>query len=166
MKKLLIFTALVLLFTGCASSTKDKSKSFKKNVFEHRITYDAKGTRSEARHGFVLINGRMLEDVFLIVSWDEVVYRFYQRKNRWGKDGYFPGGAVDIELSKERISKEELERGWVAGNKKLKGIPPAWIYAGWEKGSAFVSPDKIAGLISALGLKAIERDLNKPQLKK
>lgn len=127
---------------------------------EHNVTFSHKGTRSEAKHGHLIINGSEIPDVFTLVFTGERAYKFYQRTHLWGRDGYFPAKSAkipEIKQSEAEISSESLKKGWYTGKEKLKGTPPCWVYVEWEGGNAFVSPDSIEKMAGALNLKKIQR---------
>jgi len=128
---------------------------------EHTITYSREGTRSEARHGHLTINGNEIPDIFNIVICGKEAYKYYQRRNIWGRDGYFPIDlwAITNELSEsdKEITDKAVTLGWYRGVKRLKNTPRNWIYVEWSKGRAFVSPDKTKKLSKAFSVKKISR---------
>jgi len=152
---------LILVFISLFTSSEILLSMGSTAEFEHRIEYSSKGTRSEAKHGYLYLNGDKIGDYFTLIIYNDEAYKFFQRDHRWGKDGYFPNKAIKTDektgVSKEEITSEVLDRGWYEGNEKLKSTPPYWIYAEWQSGSAFVSIEKIREMADALGLKKIPR---------
>ena len=74
-----------LSFLSCTSSQNRDAccKEQGPNVaIKHTITYTRKGSRSEARHGHLIINDWELPDVFTYVICGDRVYKFYQRSNK------------------------------------------------------------------------------------
>ena len=79
----------------------------------HEITYTAKGTRSEARHGHLFVDGRDVPWVFSRVVCGETSYRLRFRSNLWGDDGYWP--EVPAYTPPEEgtpLAAESLEKGY------------------------------------------------------
>jgi hypothetical protein len=70
----------------------------------HRITYTRKGSRSEARHGHLKVNNREIPDLFSLVAQGDRAFRFFQRKNLWRDDGYFPTRMPVIDKSGSEIT--------------------------------------------------------------
>jgi hypothetical protein len=151
----------LFLIIACASSEKRKNTNnqFIFQKIEHNITYSQKGTRSEAKHGHLFINGKELPDVFYMLRSGETAYKFYQRENIWGWDGYFKleDELIPIKKSPEKITKEDLAKGWYTGKEKLEGTPGNWVYLEWGNGSGFSSLEAIEDLISILNIKKIPR---------
>ncbi|MCU0822171.1 MAG: hypothetical protein MUC95_06830, partial [Spirochaetes bacterium] len=90
---------------------------------EHRITYSRQGTRSEAKHGHLFINGNEVPALFTIIISGKEVFRFHQRTWLWGIDGYFPvektENACTIKESSAQIGSDLLDKGWYAGKERL-----------------------------------------------
>ena len=132
--------------------------------FKHTITYTRKGSRSESRHGQLLINGNPVADAFNIVSHGTIAYKFYQRKNLWGLDGYFPIEIPTIEKpdldSQEEFAADMLDLGWHLGNVRYKNTPQCWIFVQWGKGSAFVDAGKLDAFVNYMKLKKLPRQVS------
>ena len=123
-----------------------------------KITYSNKGSRSEARHGYLLYKGKSIPDVFNKIIYKSNVYIFFQRIEMWGDDGYFPyNEEIKIKDSNDNISKEQLEKGWYLGKDRLQGTPENWIYVEWEDKSAFLSLDKINPFTREFEMETIDR---------
>ncbi|RPJ08064.1 MAG: hypothetical protein EHM28_05330 [Spirochaetaceae bacterium] len=125
---------------------------------EHKVRIDQEGTRSESRHGYLIINGKALPDNFSVVAYDGVKYIFSQRQNMWGDDGYFPlQKALAFEPATQVFRNEDLALGWYEGSKVKKGTPVNWLYVEWSGGACFVSIDRIEDLIVQYKIPAIRR---------
>jgi hypothetical protein len=153
---------LILLIILFAPSLKDKCTDAlcALQKIEHKVDYSHKGTRSEARHGYLSVNGENLPDVFTLVRSGDIAYKFYQRSNMWGADGYFPlekSVKSGIKGSVKEIESAALKQGWYLGKELLKGTPSDWLYTEWKGGSAYVSPDTIKKMTQTLKLKTILR---------
>ena len=153
-----ILISIVILFLLKIDAGFSMGKS---PVLEHRITYSHKNTRSEARHGHLLINGYEIPDIFSLVIFQESVFKFYQRKQIWGMDGYFPvdktAGISSIEESSADIGPDVMSKGWYEGKEKLAGTPADWLYVEWKEGAAFLSSEKIKNFASEHNLETIPR---------
>ncbi len=161
MKNLKIFF-VILLAIIFAPSLKEKCADLHcaLHKIEHSVTYSNRGTKSEAKHGHLSVNGKELPDVFMSVRSEDATYKFYQRKYRWGKDGYFPYKEKDktaVKKSAKKISKKELEKGYYTGKELLEGTPGNWLYTEWGDGSCYVSPEAVENMIQDLRLKIIPR---------
>lgn len=162
MRNIIAFILLIfLLALSCIDNSIIAKEKILNTQIEHRVTYTRKGTRSEAKHGHLWINRRKLPDVFTLVKFEDRVYKFYQRRQLWGRDGYFPikesEKKITIRGSDRYISDEYLFRGWYMGDFRFKHTPSSWIYVKWRGGGAFVSPHKIDEMISVIKIKIIPR---------
>ncbi|MDY6968599.1 MAG: hypothetical protein SVR08_08100 [Spirochaetota bacterium] len=162
MKRVAIILLLLFLITAITDASDFFSKEEASDVeIEHYITYSHRSTRSESRHGFIKINGKTVPSVFLLIKYRNLLYEFYQRTYLWGRDGYFPVNARQVndvfKKSNKGISKKHLSKGWYLGNEYLKNTPSNWIYVQWRDGDAFVSSEKIDEMVKSLRLKAIPR---------
>ena len=54
--------------------------------------------------------------------------------------------------------EELLERGWYEGAERLAGTPENWIWGGWNGGSLFAAPEKLAEAARELKLPQLPRD--------
>lgn len=160
LKRILVLSIFLSIITCCPAGK--CVKNCQKNALcsiEHSITYSNKGSKSEAQHGHLFINGKEIPDVFTQISCIDKTYKFYQRKQMWGRDGYFPlDEQAQIKASSAKITDEQIKKGWYTGAEKLDGTPCPWLNVQWEGGSAFVSPDKIEDMAAAENLKPIKRD--------
>lgn len=157
---ILILSSLFII--ACASSFKEKCTGPNCSIksAEHLITYSRKGTRSEAKHGHLTIDNRKIPDVFSLVISGGKTYKFHQRKFMWGLDGYFPVEFKKediIKISSNKISLQDIQKGWYMGKEVREDTPSDWFYAEWDSGSAFIAPDAIAKIILEFDLKKIPR---------
>lgn len=133
-----IFLLLLFLLKIDAGFSMGKSPSI-----EHSITYSNKGTRSEAKHGHLFIHGKEIPDIFTLVFYREQVFKFHQRTQLWGNDGYFAiegaQGKIILKESSAEIGRDSLSRGWYNGKEKLSGTPANWLYVEWDEGTAFLT---------------------------
>jgi len=119
----------------------------------HYLTYTNKGTRSEARHGHLVVHGKEIPWCFDRVSAAGQSFSFRVRTHLWGDDGYFPDGSPWSEKKGPAgPTPLELTRGYYVGGERLAGTPSSWIFVEWndkdaKKRSAFVDPLKIERLI-------------------
>jgi hypothetical protein len=124
----------------------------------HRISYSAKGSRSEARHGYIEIEGYTVPDVF-----EEIVYRgvgigFRTRSHLWGDDGYWPDACVSLPEEKgPSLTAEDRERGWIVTDMTPGDLPEEWVFVKWEGGSAFVAAEALKDLVDEMQLPILER---------
>jgi hypothetical protein len=96
---------------------------------EHEIIYTAKGTRSEARHGHLKIDGREVPWAFSQIVVDGAAYRLRFRTQMWGDDGYHPDPSVPLlPESPVEISEEIAAQGYYCGSRRLRGTPGNWLY--------------------------------------
>jgi hypothetical protein len=135
---LLVF--VILLIAGCSSQTVEVN---------HFLTYSAKGTRSEARHGHLIVNGKEMPWAFKQIAVNGKSYSLHFRSNLWGDDGYHPDGVVLVpEKGDETVASETLEKGYWLGAERPENIPQHWLFVTWgQRSSAFVAPGAIDKLI-------------------
>jgi len=161
MKKILIFV-MSFLFSSFLIGAYSMGKSASP-VVEHYVKYSNKGTRSEARSGYLKVNGFIVPDNFVTVVAGGNIYHFYMRKYMWGNDGYFPDKNSDAAAlcpAIERIlSSEELARGWAIVDGWPINTPSQWIYVIWKNGSAVVAPEKIDEFIKRNNIVPLPRSL-------
>ncbi len=119
-------------------------------TLDHTITYTAKGSRSEAQHGHLWVDGEELPKVFTRVSRGQLSYRLHQRQNLWGADGYHPETpAVLPTASSDVMPIIARERGYYLGEKRLKDTPEDWLCVEWGQSQrAFVAPKSIENFIA------------------
>jgi hypothetical protein len=139
-KTILMLLSFSLAVSGCAKDTVQ---------IEHYLTYSAKGTRSEARHGHLSINGEEIPWAFKTVNFNGKTYTLNFRNHLWGTDGYHQDSVPAIlAVSEDILSAEYLSKGYCLANKRPVGLPESWIFVTWGQGeSAFVAPDAIKELI-------------------
>jgi len=124
----------------------------------HWVTYSAKGSRSEARHGHLEIEGYTLPDVFTRLSYRGVGVSFDSRSNLWGEDGYWPDAQVSLpEEEGPPLPEEAKERGWILADKVPSDIPEEWVWVKWKDGSAFVAAERLKDFVEEMGLPLLER---------
>ena len=121
-------------------------------------TYSARGSRSEARHHYLEIEGERIPDVFSKVVYKGLSFTFGSRKYHWGDDGYLRGSDAEVTGSPSPISAEQLERGWYEGGGILQGTPENWIYGEWKGGALLAAPEKLGWAVETLDLPVIPRD--------
>lgn len=138
----MIFLSVYLFITNGSSMGKSK-----KPHIEHWIKYSNKGTRSEARSGYLKVDGYVVPDNFMTVIVDGKTYNFYMRKYIWGNDGYFPDNDADIQALcphlQEALTNEQIIQGWAMVKGRPFNTPDNWIYVIWKDGTAVVSPEKL-----------------------
>ncbi len=127
----------------------------------HWVTYSAKGSRSEARHGFIEIEGYTVPDVFTSLVYKGIGVTFSSRSYHWGDDGYWPSAKVAVpEVEGPSLSETDKETGWKITDKRPAGLPENWVYVEWEEGAAFVAPDRLKDFVEKMGLPLIPREGN------
>jgi len=161
MKKILAILSILAacaVITGCATASA-KSGSV---VVKHEIKYSNKGTRSEGRSGYLIINGITLPDCFSKVAAEGKIYSFKTKSTTWGDDGYFPVEGKSIEsvfpAINKKLSDTDLLNGWSEVIGSYLNVPANWIFVKWETGSAVLSPDKVDELVKIKSLKLIPRN--------
>lgn len=132
--------SVFFIISGCTAGT---------TSLTHYLTYSAKGTRSEARHGHLRINGKEVPKAFSCVAYGGRSYSMRYRSNLWGADGYHPDSPARLPLeSSAPVSRTALARGYYLGSERLSGTPSTWIFVRWDKEkAAFAAPDKLPVLI-------------------
>jgi len=120
--------------------------------------YSARGTRSEARHHYLEIEGERIPDVFSKVIYKGLSFTFGSRKYTWGDDGYLRGPDAAVPGSASPVPGEQLERGWYEGGEILKGTPENWIYGEWKAGALLAAPEKLGQAVETLDLPVLPRD--------
>jgi len=131
MKIMIAFVTLLSLFAACAGAV----------TLEHRTDYSRKGTRSESRHGYLLVNGKAVPDVFSFVQQGDQAWEFFTRKHLWGDDGYHP---THIRITNNQAARpctdEVLTRGWYPGPDRLRETPHDWLFVRWSTNTAWIAP--------------------------
>ena len=120
--------------------------------------YSARGTRSEARHHFLEIEGERIPDAFSKVVYKGLSFTFRSRKYTWGDDGYLMESHAAVPGSASFIPAEQVERGWYEGGEILKGTPENWIYGEWKDGALLAVPEKLGQVVETLDLPVLPRD--------
>jgi hypothetical protein len=150
----LVPLATLFVFSGCVHRTDQPAGP----LLEHRISYSAKGSRSEARHGSLFFQGEAVPDVYETVADDGITYRFRTRQQMWGDDGYHPGAPVEpAPASQDAFQTADRNTGWYHGPHKKPGTPVNWVYVEWSNGRAFVAPDQLDALADTKNLPPISR---------
>ncbi len=127
----------LLLLMGALSPTLQADQPFPR--LEEKILYSNKGSRSEARHHYLVLDHHDIPDVYSLVYQEGQVYRFLQREHPWGDDGYFPvPEKLEIAQSSHSISDQEIMRKYYTGKKRKAGTPDHWLYVEWKDGAAFM----------------------------
>lgn len=120
--------------------------------------YSARGSRSEARHHYIEIEGFSVPDVFSQLKYKDFPFVFISRQYHWGDDGYVRAGELAVPESTSAVAEELLERGWYEGAERLSGTPGNWIWGAWKGGSLFAAPEKLAEAAKELNLPPLPRD--------
>jgi len=138
-KRSITFAALLVLAACMAEGPR----------ISHHITYTAKGTRSEARHGHSFVDGREVPWLFSRVACGPASYALRFRSHLWGDDGYWPEVPVYTPLyGSAPLPPESLQNGYDLSVRRPAGTPVDWIWVQWGKDrGAFVAPDRIDDLI-------------------
>jgi len=146
--------ALVPLASVCVSTESAEP------CISHTITYSNKGSRSEAQHGFLAIDGYDVPDNFTFLQYGLTggrAFSFTTRSHLWGSDGYWPTEARIIPIGEGAFDDADLKQGWVQTPSQIPGIPQNWVYVEWLEGSAFVAPSSMEAMVEALNIPFIPR---------
>jgi len=144
--------AFILAFGACVGGL----------YLEHRVTYSYRGTEAEERHGYLILDGYLVPDVFTFVQQDGAAWVFHRQTRGWGRgyqDGYHEAErSSNIRPSDVAIDEMTLFRGWYLSKTCLSNTPSGWLYVLWPGGgSAFVSPDALPGFIEEQRLARLPR---------
>ena len=136
----MIAFAVVLVLAGCMTGSP---------MVSHDITYTAKETRSEARHGHLFVDSYEVPWVFSRVSCGQTSYVLRFRSNLWGDDGYWPEVPAYTPAEKGTpIPAGSIKKGYFRALKRPAGTPDDWIWVQWGKDqAAFVAPGRMDALI-------------------
>ncbi|HNX60228.1 MAG TPA: hypothetical protein PKK43_14095 [Spirochaetota bacterium] len=132
------------------------------------VTYRHKGTRSESRSGSLTIDGIKIPDTFTYVLCDGKMFRFYQRTQRWGKDGYFPSDEPVSSVFPDATSNPDAasaDKGWRDVKGRSDSVPAHWIYVRWDGGMVAVEVSHIGEFVKTRNIKPISR-MTSPSFKK
>ena len=136
----------------------DEKQKLCRGMF-HFVTYSAQNTRSEARHGYVEIEGYVVPDVFTCLSYKNKGVTFLIRSNLWGDDGYWPSVGVDLpEEFGPPLTEKERTKGWRVSQKTPSNLSRDWVFVKWPKGSAFVSAKRLKEFVKTMSLSTIARE--------
>ncbi len=126
---------------------------------EEKVTYSAKGSKSESSHHYLLVNEKAIPDTFNLVWQEGRLYRFHTRQHMWGTDGYAPvkEDGFKITSSDKKITDTDTQRKWYLGKARLDGTPDHWVYVEWRDGAAFVDPIAMNTLAEELKLPILRR---------
>lgn len=133
----------------------------------HLVTYSAKGTRSEARHGYVEIEGYIVPDIFVYLTYRGKTVVFLTRSNMWGDDGYWP--SLEVVLPEKKgspLTVKEKIKGWRISQDVPSDFPEDWVFVKWGNGSAFVSAKKLKNFVETMNLPTIAREGTERPLRK
>jgi hypothetical protein len=165
MKNIVIALSMVIfILSACGIITAmGKTSANKKITVVHEVKYTKKGTRSEGKSGYLIIDNVILPDCFIKIVADRKVFEFKTKNNTWGSDGYFPSeneqADVIYSVQAGTISDVDISKGWSEVSGRRSNVPDGWIFVQWENGSAAVAPDKISELINKKSIKQIQRHL-------
>ena len=139
MRRVALLLVLVSVLSACAGGVR----------LSHTVTYTAKGTRSEARHGHLWIEGQELPWAFRQVAYDRVSYTLHKRSHLWGDDGYWPDRTAYVPPDAESpLPAESRSRGYHLGMERPAETPVAWLWVRWgDDRAAVVAPGRIDRLI-------------------
>jgi hypothetical protein len=161
MKKIITILSIISLCAIITNCTTASAKSGS-GVVKHEIKYSNKGSRSEGRSGYLIVNDFTLPDCFNKVAAEGKVYSFKTKSTTWGDDGYFPVEGESVEsvfpAVNKKISDSDLLQGWSEIPGRYVNIPSHWILVKWSNGSAALSPDKIDAFIKVKTLNLIPRN--------
>lgn len=160
MKQLFVLILMSIFLSGCFGIYPGPGKENACTVV-HKISYSNKGTRSEARHGHLFVNGNELPDAFSFVTCGDRSFRFYSRVHLWGSDGYFPLMKEEvsyIQYSEKIVGKKILKKGYYPGPVKYSDTPLSWMYVEFVGGSAFVNPEKVLDMLYELKPPRLDRE--------
>jgi hypothetical protein len=155
MSRLILLTVLVCVLAIPTAAGENQGP-----VVEHSLTYSAKGTRSEARHGHLRINDKKIPWGFSRVVAGDQSFSFYVRRYHFGNDGYhFAQPPFFPPDSPEDMSTADLNRGYVLTRERPGNTPADWFYVEWNDGAAFASTDALDQLIEEQAIITVPTDL-------
>jgi hypothetical protein len=130
---------------------------------EEKTEYTAQGTRSEARHFYLSVEGRPVPDAFRVLVLSGKSWVFAQRAEVWGDDGWLLEDKTrPVPETPTPLTASETERGWYKGGERKKGTPADWAFVAWEGGSAFVDARKLPEFAAAERLPLLPRQTGGP----
>ncbi len=163
MKKTDIIFMLIIasaLFCGCTTFFSKAGNA--ERVLTHEIRYSHKGSKSEGRSGYLNFKNVLLPDCFSTVVDGGMVYIFKSKNTTWGDDGYFPSDGEPAERVypsvNNRISDEDISRGWCEVTGHYINAPAGWIFVKWSNGSAVLSPVKVDEFVKVKSIRLIPRN--------
>lgn len=134
-------------------------------LLDEKTTFSNQGSKSEARHHYLLVDGAAIPDTFWFVHQEGRSYRFRQRQYLWGEDGYVPVQEdFKAKASNKDIQPEDTQRKWYEGPERLLDTPGHWVYLEWTGGCAYADPVALQALAEHFKLPRITRDLMAEQL--
>ncbi len=116
---------------------------------DYYLSFSAKGTRSEARHGHLVVDGQEIPWAFKRIAFEGKSYSLHSRSYLWGDDGYHPDEPPLVqEKGSHTVSPATLARGYWLGAKRPQNIPGNWFFVTWGKrSSAYLVPHAVDTLI-------------------
>lgn len=134
----------------------------------YSITFSREGTRSEARHHHLLINGRPVPEVFQSLTVNGRYFVFMQRSMLWGDDGYVlvEKDPESGEENTEELTEEEKKVGWSVTEKRKKGTPSDWCRVETGDMVAYVDPGHLDDFAAFFRLKRLPREILEEKMKK
>lgn len=147
----IIFISMINIFPGCNSTNcADNSAALK-----HDIKYTSKGTRSESRHGYLILpDGNRLPECFEYISNGSRAYQYIKKVRKWGDSGYVEVKELKvISKSNNVVNEEILKQGWYKSDSKYTGIPDNWLYGETASGNYFFDYSKVRNLIESENIK-------------
>ena len=145
------FISMINIFPGCNSFNCADNPG----ILKHDIKYSSKGTRSESRHGYLILsNGNRVPECFDYISNGSRAYKYIKKVRPWGDSGYVEADNVKkILTGNDVISEEILKRGWYKSDFKYSSTPVNWLYGETSAGNYFFDSSKVRNLIESENIK-------------
>lgn len=147
----LIFISIMNIFSGCNSI----NCAVNSTLLKHDVKYSSKGTRSESRHGYLILpDSNRLPECFEYISNGSRAYQYIKKVRKWGDSGYVEVNELKvISESNNAVSEEALNQGWYKSNTKYTGTPDNWLYGETASGNYFFNYSKVRNLIESENIK-------------
>jgi hypothetical protein len=148
---------LLLALSACAGGL----------LLEHRLAYSHPGTAAEVRHGYLILGGYYVPDVFSFVQQEGAAWVFITQSERGGNAGYHEAFRVsNIRPSGSMIESAALLQGWYVGHTLHEGTPRGWLHVLWSdnRAAAFVAPNALNRFVVENRLPILPRKENPPAL--
>lgn len=154
-----IMIFVLTAYLSACQGSQIKTQDAKKNDVAHEVTYTHKGTRSEGKSGYLTVDGIKIPDTFSYLLCGGELFKFHQKFQAWGIDGYFPTqeSAASVFPSGSAPDAAAFAAGWADVSGTSRAIPANWIYVKWNNGMAAVSPAKIEDFVKEKKLERLQR---------